>query len=108
MTVNAGAISPAHWTQDPDTGGGRIIGEGCHFIDLLRFLAGAPITAVRAMAMGRTAGSAAPLDTATFSMSFADGSFGSVHYLANGHKSFDKERLKCLRRAHSQLDNFRT
>src|SRR5437764_5309182 len=47
MTVNAGAVPPQHWTQDPQVGGGRIIGEGCHFIDLLRFLAGAPITAVQ-------------------------------------------------------------
>ena len=45
MTVNAGAIPADHWTQDPAVGGGRIIGEACHFIDLLRFLAGAPITA---------------------------------------------------------------
>jgi len=108
MTVNAGAILPAHWTQDPAIGGGRILGEGCHFVDLLRFLAGAPITAVRAMAMGRTPGGAAPLDNATFNMSFADGSFGSVNYLANGHKSFAKERLEvfCAGRI-LQMDNFR-
>ena len=109
MTVNAGAISPAHWTQDPKIGGGRIIGEGCHFVDLLRFLAGAPITAVRALAMGRTARGGALADNVTFSLSFGDGSFGSVHYLANGHKSFPKERLEvfCAGRI-LQLDNFRS
>jgi predicted dehydrogenase len=109
MTVNAGAISPAHWAQDREVGGGRIIGEGCHFIDLLRFLAGAPISSIRAMSTGRMAGGATPADVATFSMSFGDGSFGTVHYLANGHKSFPKERLEvfCAGRI-LQLDNFRT
>ena len=109
MTVNAGAISPAHWAQDPQVGGGRIIGEGCHFADLLRFLAGAPISSVRAISTGRAADSAGPADVATFSMSFEDGSFGAVHYLANGHKSFPKERLEvfCAGRI-LQLDNFRS
>ena len=109
MTVNAGAISPVHWVQDREVGGGRIIGEGCHFIDLLRFLAGAPISSIRAMSTGRMAGGATPADVATFSMSFGDGSFGTVHYLANGHKSFPKERLEvfCAGRI-LQLDNFRT
>jgi predicted dehydrogenase len=108
MTVNAGAISSVHWAQDREVGGGRIIGEGCHFIDLLRFLAGAPISSIRAMSTGRMAGSRVPADVATFSMSFADGSFGVVHYLANGHKSFPKERLEifCAGRI-LQLDNFR-
>ena len=90
-------------------GGGRILGEGCHFVDLLRFLAGAPISSVRTMSMGRTADGTAPADSATFSMSFADGSLGTVHYLPNGHKSFPKERLEvfCAGRI-LQLDNFRT
>src|ERR1700694_651981 len=73
MTVNAGAISPAHWAQDREVGGGRIIGEGCHFIDLLRFLAGAPISSIGAMSTGRMAGGATPADVATFSISFGDG-----------------------------------
>jgi len=109
MTVNAGAISPAHWTQDPDIGGGRIIGEGCHFIDLLRFLADASISSVRTTSMGGTMGGAGPTDSVSFSMTFADGSLGTVHYLSNGHKSFPKERLEvfCAGRI-LQLDNFRT
>lgn len=102
MTVNAGAIPPEHWTQDHAIGGGRIIGEACHFVDLLRYLAGAPIVAVQAAAVGGAE------DVATFTLSFADGSTGTVHYLANGTKSFPKERLEvfCAGRI-LQLDNFR-
>ena len=108
MTVNAGPVPSAHWIQDPLVGGGRIVGEGCHFIDLLRFLAGAPIRSVHAMSLGKTGGAARARDVATFTMSFADGSLGTVHYLANGHKSFPKERLEifCGGRI-LQLDNFR-
>jgi len=103
MTVNAGAIPPAHWTQDPAVGGGRIVGEACHFIDLLRFLAGYAITDC-----SRNAMSAASGDTVTLQLAFADGSIGTVHYLANGSKAFPKERLEvfCAGRV-LQLDNFR-
>ena len=108
MTVNAGAIPPEHWTQDKAVGGGRIIGEGCHFIDLLRFLAGSPIVSIQAMMMGQVPGVLVRDDKVSFSLGFADGSFGTVHYLANGHKSFPKERLEvfCAGRI-LQLDNFR-
>jgi len=108
MTVNAGAIPADHWTQDRSIGGGRIIGEGCHFIDLLRFLAGASITSVQAMKMGNVPGMAVSDDKVSINLSFADGSFGTVHYLANGHKSFPKERLEVFcGNAILQLDNFR-
>lgn len=108
MTVNAGAIPSDHWIQDKVVGGGRIIGEGCHFIDLLRFLAGAPIVSVQAIGMGQVSGMAICGDKVSFNLGFADGSFGTVHYLANGHKSFPKERLEvfCAGRI-VQLDNFR-
>ncbi len=108
MTVNAGAIPSDHWTQDKAVGGGRIIGEGCHFVDLLRFLADAPITSVQAMKMGNVPGMAISDDKVTINLSFANGSFGTVHYLANGHKSFPKERLEVFcGNAILQLDNFR-
>jgi predicted dehydrogenase len=109
MTVNAGAIPADHWTQDPKIGGGRIIGEGCHFIDLLRFLAAQPIADIQAMRMHNQADGFINDDKVTFSLRFEDGSFGTVHYLANGHKSFPKERLEvfCARRI-LQLDNFRS
>ena len=108
MTVNAGAIPADHWTQDKAVGGGRIVGEGCHFIDLLRHLAGAPIVAQHAVAMGKHPAVEIMDDKATITLQFADGSFGTVHYLANGDKGFPKERLEvfCAGRV-LQLDNFR-
>ena len=104
MTVNAGTIPANHWTQDVAIGGGRIIGEGCHFIDLLRFLAGCPITSVQAHGMGN----ALTQDKATITLGFADGSFGSIHYFANGAAAFPKERLEVFTAGRVlQLDNFR-
>lgn len=103
MTVNAGAIPADHWTQNPETGGGRIIGEACHFIDLLRFLAGAPIIEHRALYLDT-----ATRDSVAITLRFADGSLGTVQYLANGHKAVPKERLEvfCAGRV-LRLDNFR-
>lgn len=103
MTVNAGAIPAEHWTQDPAVGGGRIIGEACHFIDLLRFLADAPFTGWERMDMDSRTG-----DTVTIQLRFGDGSIGTVHYFANGSKSFPKERLEVFAAGRVlQLDNFR-
>ncbi|MES2353820.1 MAG: bi-domain-containing oxidoreductase [Pseudomonadota bacterium] len=106
MTVNAGAIPLDHWTQDPNVGGGRIVGEACHFIDLLRYLTAAPISSFQVTPL--SAASTKSDDKVTFTLSFADGSVGTVHYFANGHKSFPKERLEvyCAGRI-LQLDNFR-
>jgi predicted dehydrogenase len=108
MTINAGEVPPHHWTQDIQAGGGRIIGEGCHFIDLLRFLAGCPITGVQSTMLGAAPGMSVREDKMSFTLTFADGSFGTVHYLANGHRSFPKERLEvfCAGRV-LQLENFR-
>lgn len=107
MTVNAGAIPNDHWTQDPAVGGGRLIGEACHFIDLLRHLADAPIAGFDVVAIGEEGGPPRT-DKASISLRFADGSIGTVHYLANGHKGYPKERLEvfCAGRV-MQLDNFR-
>jgi len=103
MTVNAGAIPASHWTQDSQVGGGRLLGEGCHFIDLLRFLADAPIEGFQAMAMD-----APTRDTASVTLRFADGSLGTLQYLANGSKAFPKERLEVFANGRVlQLDNFR-
>jgi predicted dehydrogenase len=108
MTMNAGAIPADHWTQDPAVGGGRIVGEACHLIDLMRFLAGSPVTSVQAQRMGDGAGVAVAEDKATVVLGFADGSFGSVHYLANGAASFPKERIEAFAGGRVlQLDNFR-
>ena len=108
MTVNAGAIPPDHWTQDVEIGGGRIVGEACHFIDLMRHLVGAPIVDHHSVALGHHPALAVRDDKATITLSFADGSVGTIHYLANGHKAVPKERLEvfCAGRV-LHLDNFR-
>ncbi|RDE22990.1 dehydrogenase [Motiliproteus coralliicola] len=107
MTVNAGAIPADHWTQDPGIGGGRIIGEACHFIDLMRYLAGAKIVSVQARRMERGQGAVSE-DKAVIILGFADGSFGTIHYLANGASSFPKERIEVFVAGRVlQLDNFR-
>jgi predicted dehydrogenase len=104
MTVNAGAVAPEHWTQDRAVGGGRVLGEACHFVDLLRFLCGSPIVSGSRMPMQSTTG-----DTLTLNLRFADGSIGTVHYFANGSKAFPKERLEVFADGGVlQLDNFRT
>jgi len=109
MTVNAGEIPADHWVQDPIEGGGRIIGEACHFIDLLRFLADAPIAGISGVQMGAAPGVVIRDDKATIIMEFEDGSFGAIHYLANGNKSFPKERLEVFCGGGIlQLDNFRS
>jgi predicted dehydrogenase len=103
ITVNAGGIPADHWTQDPEAGGGRIIGEACHFIDLLRFMAGSPIKS-----WSRETMDAPTNDTVTISLRFVDGSIGTVHYFANGTKSFPKERLEVFAGGRVlQLDNYR-
>jgi predicted dehydrogenase len=103
MTVNAGAIPAEHWTQDGDVGGGRIVGEACHFIDLLRFLAGARIASHQVTRMDSQTG-----DSVSVSLKFEGGSMGLVHYLANGSKAFPKERLEVFAAGRVlQLDNFR-
>jgi predicted dehydrogenase/threonine dehydrogenase-like Zn-dependent dehydrogenase len=90
--INAGYIPLDHWTQDPDQGGGRIVGEGCHFVDFLTFLVGVAPVSVTAHALpdnGRYRE-----DNVSMTFSFPDGSIGVVDYLANGDKSFPKERLE--------------
>jgi predicted dehydrogenase/threonine dehydrogenase-like Zn-dependent dehydrogenase len=106
-TVNAGAIPASHWVQDPQTGGGRIIGEACHFVDLLRFLAGAPIQSAHIDYLGGQDGKLG--DSASLQLAFEDGSVGTVHYLANGDGTFPKERLQlfCGGRV-LELDNYRS
>ena len=108
MTMNAGAIPADHWTQDIDVGGGRIIGEGCHFIDLMRYLASSEIISVQARRMGDYPGVPVTEDKASITLGFADGSFGTILYLANGASSFPKERVEVFAAGGVlQLDNFR-
>ncbi len=108
MTMNAGAIPANHWTQDNAVGGGRIIGEACHFIDLMRFLAGSPIVSIQARRMGDAPGMVITEDKASITLGFEDGSFGTILYLANGAASFPKERVEVFAAGRVlQLDNFR-
>lgn len=107
FTMNAGAIPGDHWTQDSTIGGGRIIGEACHYIDLMRYLAGSDIISVQARRMGDSTGIDISEDKAAFLLGFADGSFGTIHYLANGANSFPKERIEVFAAGKTlQLDNF--
>lgn len=108
MTMNAGEIPKEHWTQDGEIGGGRIIGEACHYIDLMRFLAGSKIESFNAVKMGENDFVDVTEDKALISLTFRDGSMGSIHYFANGGKSFPKERIEIFcDNAVLQLDNFR-
>jgi len=90
--VNAGYLPLNHWLHDPDQGGGRIIGEGCHFIDFLTFLVGEPPVSLTAHSLpdiGRYQN-----DNLLLTLKFPDGSLGTLSYLANGDKSFPKERVE--------------
>lgn len=103
VTVNAGEIPNTHWTQDNEVGGGRIIGEACHFIDLLRFLTSSSITSVQVKKLkGKS-------DSAVIVLGFEDGSWGTIHYLSSGSKRFPKERIEVFAAGRVlQLDNFRS
>jgi predicted dehydrogenase/threonine dehydrogenase-like Zn-dependent dehydrogenase len=105
--VNAGFIPSNHWVHDPVQGGGRIIGEGCHFIDYLTFLVGEPPVRVSTQALpdlGRY-----HEDNVVMTFSFRDGSLGIVSYLANGDKSVSKERVEVFAGGKvALLDDFRT
>jgi predicted dehydrogenase len=107
MTMNAGNIPSDHWTQNNEVGGGRIIGEACHFIDLMRYLAGCEIVSVQARRIDNTNDVEVTEDKAAMILGFADGSFGTIHYLANGAASFPKERVEVFAAGKVlQLDNF--
>ena len=109
MTMNAGFISKDNWVQDKTIGGGRIIGEACHYFDLMRFLANSKIKSFNAKkVIDINNPSELTDDISTITLEFEDGSIGSVHYLANGNKSFPKERIEVFCEGKVlQLDNFR-
>jgi len=91
--VNAGSIPRKHWIQDPEQGGGRLIGEVCHFIDLMQFLCGADPIEVRAICVGAET-DRIPEDDLLLNLRFADGSIGTVGYFAHGAGNLPKERLE--------------
>jgi len=105
MTINAGQLAPEHWSANLEQSGGRIVGEGCHWFDLISFLVGSPILRVSS----NSGGSAdASQGHQTITLTLADGSVGTIQYLVNGHKSFPKERLVVFSQGQvAELDNFR-
>ncbi len=104
--VNAGYLPLTHWTHDPAQGGGRIIGEGCHFIDYLVFLAGEAPVFVEARSLPD--GGRYRRDNVQITLAFPNGSIGQVLYLANGDKGLSKERLEVHTAGRSAiLDDFR-
>lgn len=91
MRINAGNLPPEHWVHDPDIGGGRIIGEACHFIDLSNAIIGSKLVSVSANAMG---GSPELMDTIVVSLQYQDGSIASISYFSNGNHRVPKERIE--------------
>jgi predicted dehydrogenase len=104
--INAGAIPAGHWTQDPAQGGGRILGEVCHFVDFLIFLAGSLPRTVFASSLPSPAN---PPDSVAVNLTFEDGSIGTITYIAEGDKAFGKERVEVFGGGRvAVLDDFRT
>ena len=92
--VNAGFVPRDHWTQDPVEGGGRIIGEACHFIDFVQYLTGALPVRVSATAVRSGDERETDADSVAITLSLSDGSLGSILYVAIGDKRFPKERCE--------------
>ncbi len=106
LRVNAGPLPADHWAHAADEGGGRILGEVCHFVDLARFLIGAPIASVLADTGEATGGIS---DDVTLTLRFADGSLATVAYTALGDMAFGKERIEAYAGgAVFTIDDFRT
>ncbi len=106
-TVNAGFIPASHWVQDPDQGGGRILGEACHMIDLVSFIAKS--RAIQVSTVGLPNMGVYSDDNVNIQLKFENGSIASINYLANGEKAYPKEILKvfCAGRT-LVLNDFRT
>jgi predicted dehydrogenase/threonine dehydrogenase-like Zn-dependent dehydrogenase len=105
--LNAGSLPQDHWLHDPEEGGGRIIGEACHFIDLLQFLVGAAPSRVYAE-QGLSFGDVPAEDNVMITLKFADGSLGTVSYFAVGDARFPKERIEIFGEGKAAvIDDFR-
>ena len=108
MTMSSGYIPSDHWTQDHNVGGGRIIGEACHYLDLMRYLAGSKIVSFNAIKMGENRYCDITDDKAIITLSFEDGSVGSIHYYANGGSKYPKERIEVFcDNSVLQIENFK-
>ena len=108
-TVNAGYLPSSHWAQSEDMGGGRIIGEACHFIDLCSFVIGSPVIEVSAHKISHDLIQSYGDDIVTINLTFIDGSIASIHYFANGSKEFSKERIEIFNNGEIiSIDNFKS
>ena len=106
ITINAGEIPSNHWTQDMNIGGGRIIGEACHFIDLITYLSGSLVDSVVMNSMGENPQE--NTDNATILLKYQNGSTGVINYFANGNKSYSKERIEVYSQGRTMIiDNFK-
>lgn len=107
ITVNAGFIPPDHWIHDLEKGGGRIIGEACHFIDLCAFYTGSRIVSISANAMGTNPTKVS--DNVTIMVRHEDGSNAVINYFSNGNKSYPKEKVEIFQQGKIlSLNNWRS
>lgn len=107
--VNAGRVPPSHWTQDSREGGGRIIGEVCHFVDFMHFLTGSRVERVFAESISSGDTQAVVADSVFITLRFADGSTGAIAYLAEGDRSLAKERVEIFGAGRSfVIEDFRS
>jgi len=108
IRVNAGYIPPGHWIQDPQFGGGRLIGEACHFVDLASALVGADPVEVHAFGTAKRGVSALLNDNVCISLRFVDGSIANLTYSADGSKAMAKEHVEVFGGGRSAvIDDFR-
>jgi predicted dehydrogenase len=106
--VNAGAAAPGSWVHDPAVGGGRLVGEMCHSVDLVQFILSKAVVEVTARSGGIPVREAADPDTVVAMLGFADGSVATARYLANGEVTVPKERIEIFCGGHVMtIDNFR-
>jgi len=109
IRVNAGPIDKQHWIHDPTVGGGRIIGEACHFIDLAAALTDSSPVCMRAERLGHEDVPAALCDNLVMTLGFSDGSLASITYISSGSRKMEKERVELFRGGFSAvIDDFRT
>ena len=107
-SINAGKVPSDHWIQDLTIGGGRVVGEVCHFVDLMRFIVGKPIQSFVANKAFNHRTPDINDDDCSITISFVDGSMGTIHYFANGSPSLSKERIEIFCEGKVlALDNFK-
>lgn len=106
--VNAGAVPADSWLQDPDRGGGRVVGEVCHFVDLAEFLVGSAAASIYAASIRTTDARDVAEDSVAITLTYADGSLAAIHYLAHGSNQVPKERVEvCADGITAILDDYR-